>query len=202
MRDPANIDELITMQPDYIGFIFYPPSKRYVRDIAVGEALNFIPGNIKRTGVFVNASKEEIEKARDEYKLNALQLHGNETPDFCRDMQKTDLEIIKAFHVDEYFDFATLEPFLNCCDYFLFDTKTDGYGGSGKKFGWEVLEQNPFDKPFFLSGGIGPNDVNDIFKINHNSLYAVDINSKFETEPGMKDLKMLKRFINELRNNE
>lgn len=198
MRDPLNIDDLCSIKPDYIGFIFYPPSKRYVKDITDGEALTFIPKAIKRTGVFVNADAAEVKKAITEYKLNALQLHGNESPEYCMGLKNTGLEIIKAFHVDDSFDFNILNGFENCCDYFLFDTKTKDYGGSGMKFSWEILNQYTGNVPFFLSGGINPEDADEIRKIEHPAFYAVDINSKFEIEPGLKNINHVRSFCAKL----
>ena len=199
MRDPMNVDGLVALSPDYIGFIFYPPSKRYVRDIAGGEALDFIPEKIRRTGVFVNASMEEIEKSVAEYKLKAVQLHGNESIEMCEKLLGKGIEVIKAFHVDSDFNFQTTEDYLNCSDLFLFDTKTEMYGGSGKKFSWDVLKKYTYSKPFMLSGGIGIDDVDEIGKISHKALYALDINSKFELSPGVKDLKLIKEFLQKLK---
>lgn len=199
MRDPLNINELITVKPDYIGFIFYPPSKRYIKDITNGEALEFIPRDIIRTGVFVNERIDNIKLAANDYKLSAVQLHGDETPEFCEQFTGGNLSVIKAFHMDDLFNFVSLESYLHCTDYFLFDTKTEGYGGSGRKFKWQILDNYKYKKPFFLSGGIDLNDVETIKKIKHPALYALDINSKFEISPGIKDINKIKSFIQQLK---
>lgn len=198
MRDPFNIDELCSIRPGYIGFIFYPPSKRYVKDITDGQALSFIPKNIKRTGVFVNTRIAEILKVKDEYGLSVAQLHGNESPEYCREVKSLDLEVFKAFAIEEGFDFKQLEAYKDICDFFLFDTKTEGHGGSGKKFGWDILKNYQMDKPFLLSGGIGPEDALAIKEINHKQLAGIDINSRFEDAPAVKNIAKIRKFLGEL----
>jgi phosphoribosylanthranilate isomerase len=201
MRDPMNIDALAALKPNYIGFIFYPPSKRYVRDITDGQALDFIPKSIKRTGVFVNAASQEITNAMKAYQLSAVQLHGDEPPEFCQSIKQTGVEVLKAFPIDGEFDFESLKRYMDVCDYFLFDTKTHKYGGSGKKFGWGILDGYLLNKPFMLSGGIGPDDASAILAIQNDKLYGIDINSRFEDAPGMKNIALIGKFLNELKNN-
>lgn len=203
MQQPGNMIQVAELEPDYMGFIFYDKSPRYFN-----EELPEIPAEIKKTGVFVNAGIEEILQKVSKYHLNAVQLHGDETAGFCKDL-KIELqkpgntpELIKVFPVGENFDFQELKAFEGIVDYFLFDTKTELRGGSGKDFDWQILKEYPSNTPFFLSGGIGPEHgkaiaelKNHFFRIGKPALlYAIDVNSKFELKPGLKKLKELKDF--------
>jgi phosphoribosylanthranilate isomerase len=198
MRDEENIRQLVSLQPDFIGFILYPGSKRYVgQDYTLTVD---IPAETKRVGVFVDALLEDVIRWKNRLKLDFVQLHGNETPEYCREISGMGLKVIKSFGVDESFDFNRLKAFVPWCTYFLFDTKTARYGGSGKQFDWNLLFRYKEELPFFLSGGIGSNDAEELCGNNIRSLYAVDVNSRFETEPAVKDINELKRFFNILRN--
>ncbi len=193
MKEPDNIRELAKLSPDMMGFIFYPGSKRFVgEDFAIPE----ISTEIKRVGVFVNADENYILQKVKQHGLDFVQLHGEETPEFCKTIAK-DVKVIKAFGIDEHFDFSVLAEYENSCDYFLFDTKTDKYGGSGKSFDWSVLTHYKGSKRFFLSGGIGLDQVSGLSSCVPGP-YAVDVNSKFETEPGIKDINKLKKLKDEL----
>ncbi len=194
MKYPDNIRQLLELKPDFIGFIFYKKSKRYVGHNLNIKKLN-IPESIKKVGVFVNAEVDEIKENINIHNLNMLQLHGDESPEFCKELKQTGLKISKAFQVDENFDFSVLKPFFSVCDYYLFDTKTKLYGGSGKKFNWKILEKYNNQKPFFLSGGIDLEDVDEIDKLKNLNIFAIDINSKFEISPGVKDIKKNKEFV-------
>lgn len=191
MRSPDNIAQLSSLAPDYMGFIFWAPSKRFV-----SESTPSLTESIKKTGVFVDASEEYILNTIAKHQLQAVQLHGVESPDFCKKLKATGLEIIKAFSVGKRFEFSDLEAYESVCDYYLFDTKGDLPGGNGSRFDWSVLRQYPSSKPFFLSGGIGPEDQDAIaWIINLNlPLYGVDINSKFEDQPALKNIEMIKQF--------
>jgi phosphoribosylanthranilate isomerase len=199
MRDPLNIKDIAGEMPDYLGFIFFPGSKRYVGDHPDPEIFSSLSGNIKKTGVFVDENKEKIFEISSMANLNAIQLHGNETPGFCNELKESGLEVIKTFHIGPGFNFDTLKPYEKVCDFFLFDTKSELAGGSGKKFDWELLESYNIDKPFFLSGGIGPWDVGRIKSLKITNLFAVDINSGFEASPGIKDPRKVKEFIKEFK---
>ena len=194
MKYPDNILEVGSLLPDYMGFIFWEQSARYFD----GE-IPILPKSIKKTGVFVNASQEEIISKITKYDLQAVQLHGHESVAFCKELKEhfgNAIEIIKVFSVDSAFDFDQLEPFETVCDYFLFDTKGKLPGGNGTTFDWKVLENYSSKKPFFLSGGIGVDEidlVNEILKIDL-PLFAIDLNSKFEIEPGLKNPKLLSSF--------
>jgi phosphoribosylanthranilate isomerase len=174
-----------------MGFIFWEPSKRFV-----STTTPTLPSSIKKTGVFVDEAFDEIKSLIETHQLQAIQLHGNENPAFCDRLKDLNVEIIKVFSIKKDFDFSTLAPYENVCDYFLFDTKGELPGGNGYAFDWEMLKSYPSSKPFFLSGGIGMDqlaDLEDIFKLNL-PLYAIDVNSKFESEAGMKKIELLKDF--------
>ena len=199
-----NTLEVAALDPDYLGFIFWEPSKRFFEG-----NIPELPTTIKKVGVFVDATINEILEKVNRYGLRAVQLHGKESPEFCSDLKKTindrskatgikDLEIIKVFSVKEDFDFSILAPYENVCDFFLFDTKGKLPGGNGYTFNWEVLKNYPSNKPYFLSGGIGVDEIEKIkeFQQRPESTYchAIDVNSKFESEPGLKNVEKLKEF--------
>jgi len=197
MRSPENIQALTSLQPDYMGFIFYNKSPRYVTDLST-DVLNKLPASLLKTGVFVNESVDIIRSLIDEYSLNAVQLHGSETAKFCQQLRNK-VTVLKAFGVDESFDFDQLNSYAGSVDYFLFDTKTDAHGGSGKAFNWEVLNSYKLDTPFFLSGGLSLDNLENVKQIKHPAFYGVDLNSRFETEPGMKDITKLREAFKILR---
>ncbi len=190
MRDKENISELMTLKPDFIGFIFYDKSKRFVADFPQIE----IPSTIKKVGVFVNETIEEIVEKVNKHKLDFVQLHGDETPDYCEKLALQNIKIIKAFSVDENFDFLATKPFEKCVSLFLFDTKGNNYGGNGVKFNWELLQNYTGKTPFLLSGGISKKDATEINKFKHPTFLGIDINSGFELEPGLKNIKEIKEF--------
>lgn len=199
MKYPENIEELNKLSIDYMGMIFYPKSPRYIDNQEWQAEANIHSSNIKRVGVFVNSTEAYIVEMIDRYKLDLIQLHGNESPDFCAELNEF-IPIIKAFSISESSDFEQTKAYEGLRGYFLFDTKTPQYGGSGKKFDWAILDAYDGDTPFFLSGGISAEDVEPIKAIKHPWLYGVDLNSKFETEPGLKDIQLLDQFIKQLRN--
>lgn len=197
MKYKQNIVSVAALQPDYLGFIFYKGSKRYFD----GEIPN-IGTEIKKVGVFVNERESVINDLIQKHGLNGVQLHGDESAHFCEELKASnepDIEIIKAFAIAEDFDFSRLKDYVPVCDYFLFDTKGKERGGNGTLFDWKILEQYPFDKPFFLSGGIGLAEIDLVQSFLKSPLsnycYALDVNSKFESEPGVKKVDELKKFI-------
>jgi len=198
MRDPQNTAAVAAAGPDFMGFIFYPGSKRFVGNDPEEKLFRNIPG-IKKVGVFVNEKEEIVLHTARRFALEWVQLHGNESAGYCAAIRKAGLKVIKAVGVDVDFGFDSLDAFLPVCDYFLFDTKTEDYGGSGQKFNWEKIKAYSGDKPFFLSGGIGPGDVSAIRAIHHARLFAVDLNSKFEIRPGIKDALAVKNFLENLK---
>lgn len=199
MKYPENIEDLNKLPIDYMGMIFYQKSPRYI-DYQLWQNVGDIDSsNIKRVGVFVNSGIDFIVEMIDKYKLDLIQLHGNESPNFCSELNKF-TPIIKAFSISESSDFEQTKAYEGLQGYFLFDTKTPQYGGSGKKFDWAILDAYNGDTPFFLSGGISAEDIQQIKAIKHPRLYGVDLNSKFEIEPGLKDIQLLDQFIKQLRN--
>lgn len=191
MKYPDNILEVGALLPDYMGFIFYEKSARYF-DGTIPELIK----TIKKTGVFVDATVDYIMSKVNKYHLQAVQLHGNESVEFCQELKKkidakidAKVEIIKVFSVGEDFNFDLLTPFEKLCDYFLFDTKGKLPGGNGTTFDWTILEKYKSGKPFFLSGGIGMDEI-PLIKNLKLPIYAIDINSKFEMEPGLKNVKL------------
>ena len=197
MKYVENLQSIAALQPNYMGFIFYEKSKRNFEGV-----IPKLPRNIKKTGVFVNEFLEIVVSLTQEYQLEALQLHGDESVEYIKELKVhlPNIEIIKVFGIKDTFDFSILQPYLEVVDYFLFDTKGKERGGNGVKFDWSVLKAYPFDKPFFLSGGIGLNDINEVKKIKNSGLpvYAVDINSRFETQPGLKNIANVKKFQEQL----
>jgi phosphoribosylanthranilate isomerase len=216
MKNPENIREAAALHPDYLGFIFYENSPRNFQ----GEIPEIDP-NIKKTGVFVNASVNFILAKVEKYKFQAIQLHGNETSEFCGELKlalienksnefirnniegnSASTEIIKVFSIKDEFDFNLLQPFEGKVDYFLFDSKGKNKGGNGITFNWEVLKDYPSSTPFFLSGGIGLEEVEQIAEFQsylqkigkEKLLVAVDVNSRFEIEPGVKNIEDLELF--------
>lgn len=190
LKYPDNIYAVTDMAPDYVGFIYYGRSPRFVDAIAA-DTLSKVSASIVKTAVFVDETEAEVDRLINELGFNAIQLHGNETPDFAEAF-KGKVQVIKAFGVNEDFDFEQLNDYADKVDYFLFDTKTDAHGGSGKTFNWNILNNYKLSVPFFLSGGLSLDNLEQIAKITHPQFYGVDLNSKFEITPGLKDIEKLK----------
>ena len=188
-----NTAEVAILQPEYLGFIFYENSQRHFED-----TIPELPKSIKKVGVFVDENIEVIVGKIEKHNLDAIQLHGHETPETCRLLKTTKKEIIKVFSIKDEFDFSVLNDYEDVCDYFLFDTKGKLPGGNGYTFNWDVLKHYPSTKPYFLSGGIGLNEIDSVLsflrKQESKYCYAIDINSKFEIEPGLKNIEELKKF--------
>jgi len=201
MKFAANIAAVAGLKPDYLGFIFYDKSPRYISDVSA-ELIKYVPSEVKTVGVFVDEDLEIVKKKINLYQLKAVQLHGSEAPEYCAELKTNfnNLEVIKAFGLDEDFDFSILDPYENEVDFFLFDTKTKAHGGSGKTFDWEILNNYTLDEPYFLSGGIDLEHVDAVLGINDERLYALDINSRFEIEPGVKDVEKIKELVANLGN--
>ena len=224
MKYPDNIREVAALHPDYLGFIFHEKSARYFQN-----TIPEIARSIKKIGVFVNTELQEVIETIKKHKLDAVQLHGTESPEYCLKLKRhyeekydevisskeTDcfalekksrndgeLEIIKVFSVKDQFNFDDLNPYELVCDYYLFDTKGKLPGGNGYTFDWNILKNYPSTIPFFLSGGIGINEFEDIKKFTNSKAskycYAVDVNSKFEREPGLKNIELLQEFKSQL----
>ena len=186
MRDADNVMQLAALKPDYMGLIFYPKSPRYV-----GEDFTLptdFPSSIRKVGVFVNEATSVIIKIVADLDLQAVQLHGNETVTQCRELRKLGIEVIKVFSIGEDFDFGVTETYEEVVDYFLFDTKGKYYGGNAKTFDWSILKKYHGRVPYFLSGGISPDNVKEIESLVDSNLYAIDVNSGVELSPGLKDI--------------
>lgn len=194
LKYPENILAVAALKPDFMGFIFYPRSPRYAEPLD-SKTLESLPATIKKIGVFVNEDIENILTIAYKYKLDGLQLHGSELVDMCRKLKKLGYIIIKAFPIAEAYNFKVTKSYEGVCDYFLFDTKTDAYGGSGVKFNWQMLKEYTGETPFLLSGGIAADDAEAIQKIEHPKFAGIDLNSKFEDKPGLKNIYVLKEFI-------
>lgn len=194
-----NTLEVAALHPDYLGFIFYEKSPRHFE----GE-IPLLPKDVKKVGVFVDEKISKILELTKKYSLDYIQLHGNESKEYILDLQWylvfSNTLVWKAFNLDDEFDFSTLKIFENKVDKFLFDTKGQEKGGNGYSFNWEVLKKYTLKKPFILSGGIGLEQINSLKEILKTDLpiHAIDVNSRFEIEPGLKNIDDLKKFKNEL----
>lgn len=195
MKYLNNIGAVASLKPNYLGFIFHPQSSRYFNGV-----IPHLPESIKKVGVFVDEELESLKKTITEYQLDVVQLHGKESPDYCSQIKGVDL--IKVFSIKYHFDFSVLKDYEEVCNYYLFDTKGKLPGGNGFTFNWDVLENYPSSKPYFLSGGIGLDEVEKIkaFKKSNASkhCYSLDVNSKFEISPGVKNINELEKFKYEL----
>ena len=193
---PQNIKGVDALNPDYIGFIFYPPSPRNMdkNPDAIPET------QAKKVGVFVDSDIESIIKKATTFKLSTIQLHGSESPDICSTLTNLGYEVFKAFRVDNNTKVQEIEVYAGTCSAFLFDTKTNMHGGSGKKFDWKKLDELAYINSFFISGGIGANDAEAILKLNYKNLIGLDLNSQFEIEPGLKNISMLQKFLKNVKN--
>jgi len=198
MKFPGNIKSVAALQPDMMGFIFYPKSPRYAEPLDM-ETLQSLPVSMKKIGVFVNEDLERILTLVFKYKLDGVQLHGTENAEICQKLKDAGLIVIKAFPIAEAYNFKVTKAYEGACDYFLFDTKTDAYGGSGLKFNWSILDEYTGEMPFLLSGGIAADDAEAILKIEHPKLAGIDLNSKFEISPGWKNVELLNVFLKQLR---
>lgn len=202
MTQLEQVEKLHAIGATFGGFIFYPKSPRYVlRHLTTSQIKK--ENNINKVGVFVNASIDHILQMVDECRLHMVQLHGDESPKFCEKIADY-ISVVKAFRLsdNDHIEWM-IKPYMNVCDMFLFDTEGAGYGGTGKKFNWSVLEGRVIGKPFFLSGGIQHDDTEKLKAFAQepvaNALFAIDINSKFEVSAGVKDLVKIKNFISELK---
>lgn len=190
MRDTENIREAEALGINLMGFIFWPKSSRFV-----SERPAYLPNRVKRVGVFVNEDIETVKSLSDEYNLDYIQLHGHESPEYVAQMERP---VIKAISVNDRNDIATYKAYEDVVEYFLFDTKCLSVGGSGKQFDWSILSAYDGKKPFLLSGGIGPDDAEKVKNIRHPKCVGIDLNSRFEITPGIKDINKLKQFLEQL----
>ena len=191
MRGAENIREVEALGIDLMGFIFWPKSSRFV-----AEPPAYLPTRCKRVGVFVDEDIETVKRIADEYALDYIQLHGHESPDYCAQLQG--MHLIKAISVSGLDDIVAYKAYEGLVDYFLFDTKCPSVGGSGQQFDWTFLSAYDGDTPFLLSGGIGLNDAERVKSFHHPKCIGIDLNSRFELAPGLKDVSALQQFFSEL----
>lgn len=199
MKFPKNIREIGALQPDFMGFIFYPKSKRFVGDNFSVSSLEKLPKNIKKVAVFVNEDVNRIIEIQNKFSFDFVQLHGNETVAECEILKENNIKIIKVFSVDNYFNFNEVLAYETVCDYFLFDTKTPKYGGSGKAFDWELLEKYTLSKPFILSGGLSIHNIGKIKYTNYPMLVGLDFNSQLEDTNTKKITEEVSELIEKIR---
>lgn len=202
MTQPEQVERLPDMGATFAGFIFYPKSPRYVFRHLTSAQIKKI-NTINKVGVFVNASVEEVLLMVDECRLHMVQLHGDESAKYCERIADY-VSVVKAFRLSDNDSIEwMIRPYMDVCDMFMFDTIGAGYGGTGKKFDWNMLKGSSIGKPFFLSGGIQPEDTNALKEFKEEpvskALFAIDINSKFETSPGIKDMSKVEKFIRDLK---
>ena len=196
MREADNIREVEALGIDMMGFIFWPKSSRYV-----SQCPDYLPKRVKRVGVFVDEDPEQVKRLADDYGLDYIQLHGHETPEVISYLRTPALphpRIIKAFNISTAEDLIQTQPYEGLVDYFLFDAKGKSVGGNGEKFNWDVLDAYQGNTPFLLSGGIGPDDAERVNAFYHPKCIGIDLNSRFELAPGLKDIVKLKEFISNL----
>ena len=191
MREAENIREVEALGIQLMGFIFWPKSSRYV-----SECPSYLPSKCKRVGVFVNEDIEEVRHKAQEYALDFIQLHGSESPEYASQLREW--KVIKAFNIATADDFSQTQVYEGTVDFFLFDTKGKMVGGNGEKFDWSVLSAYKGKTPFLLSGGIGPDDAERVKAFHHPMCVGIDLNSRFEQSPGLKDVTILKEFIEKL----
>lgn len=195
MADAEIMHQLAKLKPDMLGFIFYPRSPRFVEGKIDPAELRKLPSSILKTGVFVNANLNDILEKASIYQLQAIQLHGSESIELCQSLHEKGFVVLKAFNLNKKNDYEAYAPY---CNYFLFDTPSEQHGGTGEKFDWSLLESYKCEIPFLLSGGIGPNDAEEVLQINHPMMAGIDINSKFEMAPGIKDFGKIESFLNKI----
>ena len=196
MREAENIREVEALGVDLMGFIFWPKSSRYV-----SERPAYMPTRCQRVGVFVNEEAEQVKHTTDDFSLNIIQLHGSELPDYVQRLRLVcgdNITIIKAFNIATTVDLEATKTYEGIVDYFLFDTKGKCVGGNGEKFDWRVLDDYVGETLFLLSGGIGPDDVERVKAWHHPKCMGIDLNSRFEIAPGLKDVTALARFLHEI----
>lgn len=195
MRDSENIIQLSKLPIDYMGFIFYEKSLRFAESVLSVDVAKQIPFIIKKVGVFVNSEFSYIKEMVDKFKLQVVQLHGDESVKLCKELKSQGLEVWKAFQMGKKKNLDKVLEFDNVCDKFVFDTPSVAYGGSGQKFDWQLLGDYNGNTPFLLSGGIGPADLDKVMEVNHPKFIGIDINSRFESAPAMKKISLLEQFI-------
>jgi len=198
IKEPANRQVLEDLPTGLFGFVFFPPSPRYVGGMEEEELRRLTATTKEKVAVFVNEEIHTVINIAQKYRFTHVQLHGHESPAYCREIRDAGYRVIKAFHISPGFSFETPEPYLGSVGFFLFDTGSSRWGGSGRKFDWDLLDTYLLDIPFFLSGGIRPGDEEAIACFTHPAFYGIDLNSGFEDAPGVKNHEKLRSFIDKL----
>ncbi len=198
MRDAENIKAVEALKPDFMGFIFYPRSPRCCEGINL-DVIASLPEEVEPVMVSVDMSEAEVTALARRYGFRTLQLHGHESPEMCFSLRSQGFKVIKAMGMRSAGSLENLREFTGAVDLFLLDTLTPSKGGSGKKFDWSIIEQYDLDEPFMLSGGIGPDDAEAILALDHPKFEGIDLNSRFETAPGVKDAELLRSFLSKIR---
>ena len=191
MREVTNIKSVLNLKPDLMGFIFYPKSERFVGALSL-EGIDF--QSTQKVGVFVNEPLDSVAERVETFGLDYVQLHGNESPSYLKNVKYLGVKVIKVFRIKDQLPIDKMLAFDQQVDYFLYDTLSHEYGGSGKRFKWDILNDSPSSKPFWLSGGLSIESLKMLNTINHRGLTGIDVNSKFEDYPGMKNIELLKRL--------
>jgi phosphoribosylanthranilate isomerase len=202
LKIPSNINEIATLNIDMMGFIFYEKSPRFVGGHLDRRVIQSLPKSILKVGVFVDEDEKMVLQKIEDYGLDVVQLHGNESALYCQKIKANKINIIKAFQVNDDFDFNQLTSYQNVCDYFLFDTKGKEKGGNGISFNWSVLNNYQLDTPYLLSGGIGVENIEEALSITHPQLFGFDINSKIELEPASKSFELAHILTTKIKNYE
>ena len=198
MRETENCSEVASLRPDFMGFIFYSRSSRFVDDMPAKLTGTLRDSGIEPVAVFVNESTDKILEVVRDFGFSHIQLHGDESPEICLKLKSEGLKVIKVFSIAETRDLDSTINYAGTCDLFLFDTRTPDFGGSGKSFDWTLLNEYTGETSFLLSGGIGPEDAERISAFKHPRLAGIDVNSRFESKPGLKDITLLQSFIQQL----
>jgi phosphoribosylanthranilate isomerase len=196
---PLNVEQVCALEPDFVGYIFYPGSKRYVGEKPDPAIFRIPTKRTGKVGVFVNEEISRLKQIFTLYQLDLAQLHGTESPRYCQNLRDAGISVIKALKPADDPIGGSYEMYKDFVHYFLFDTPGKELGGTGRKFDWDLLNRESISSPFLLSGGIGPGDATAIKEIEHEALIGVDVNSRFELSPGRKDVNLLDRFIKEIR---
>jgi phosphoribosylanthranilate isomerase len=199
LRERQNVTAIAALKPQWMGFIFSPVSPRYFNDAREPAMTAEIPKDIYKTGVFVNADEETVLNIYNQHSLDYVQLHGDESVEFCKNLSSKGIKIIKAFSITGEFDFSITEDYASCVSLFLFDAAGELRGGNGVQFNHDLLKDKRFNKPFLLSGGIGPGDAAALKNLHHPDLIGVDVNSRFEDAQGLKNVEALQLFSRQIK---
>lgn len=198
MTDADNIRKIAALHPDYLGFIFYKPSPRNCIGIEP-RIISTLPDGIEPVMVSVDMTEGEVLSVANSYGFRAVQLHGKESPEMCQNLRNSGLKVIKALGMQTEESLNKLKSYEGAVDLFLLDTYTPTKGGSGEKFDWSILEEYDLNTPFMLSGGIGAEDGDAILNLHHLKFEGIDLNSRFETSPGLKNTQLLKQFLSKIK---